>query len=101
MALPMQNDKTMNYIQKVKTVWLLSVPAILAQLTMIIMQYIDAAMVGELGANASASIGIVSTSTWLLGGLCTAAATGFSVQLAQQIGAGDIKKACLIMKHGF
>ena len=37
MALPMQNDKTMNYIQKVKTVWLLSVPAILAQLTMIIM----------------------------------------------------------------
>ena len=101
MALPMQNDKTMNYIQKVKTVWLLSVPAILAQLTMIIMQYIDAAMVGELGANASASIGIVSTSTWLLGGLCTVAATGFSVQLAQQIGAGDIKKARLIMKHGF
>ena len=54
-------------------------------------------MVGGLGADASASIGIVSTSTWLLGGLCIAAASGFSVQGAQQIGAGDNKKARLIL----
>ena len=50
----------------------LSVPAVLAQLSTTIMQYIDAAMVGSLGANASASIGLVSSSTWLLGGWCTA-----------------------------
>ena len=39
----------------------LSVPAIIAQLSSIIMQYIDAAMVGRIGAKASASIGLVST----------------------------------------
>lgn len=53
----------------------LSVPAIITQLSSIIMQYIDAAMVGRIGAEASASIGLVSTSTWLFWGLCTAAAT--------------------------
>ena len=81
-------------------VWKLSVPAILSQLTSIMMQYIDAAMVGSLGADASASIGVVSTSTWLLSGLCTATSVGFSVQVAQQIGAGEEKKARQIWKHG-
>ena len=54
--------------------------AIIAQLSSIIMQYIDAAMVGRIGAEASASIGLVSTTTWLFWGLCTAAATGFSAR---------------------
>ncbi len=71
----------------VRTVVRLSIPAIFAQLTNVVMQYIDAAMVGSLGAGASASIGLVSTTTWLLNGLCSAAAVGFSVQIAQLIGA--------------
>lgn len=66
----------------------LSIPAILAQISSIVMQYIDSAMAGSLGAEASASIGLVSTSTWLAGGLCISLATGFSVQTAQLIGAG-------------
>ena len=49
-------------------------------------------MVGGLGALASASIGVVSTSTWLLSGLCSAMSVGFSVQTAHQIGAGDEKE---------
>lgn len=61
------------------------------------MQYIDAAMVGRIGAKASASIGLVSTTTWLFGGLCKAAATGFSVQVAHRIGAGDLKGARMIL----
>lgn len=67
---------------------LLSIPSIVAQVSSIIMQYIDAAMVGSLGAEASASIGLVSTTTWLFWGLCTAASTGFAVQVAHAIGAG-------------
>ena len=39
----------------------LSLPAILTQITTILMQYIDSAMVGALGANASASIGLVAS----------------------------------------
>ena len=54
--------------EKLAIVWQMSVPAIMAQITSIFMQYIDQAMVGSLGAQASASIGVVSTSTWLLRG---------------------------------
>lgn len=67
----------------------LSVPAIFAQISSIVMEYIDASMVGRLGADASASIGLVASSTWLLGGLTSAFNTGFSVQIAHRIGAGD------------
>ena len=63
------------------------------------MQYIDTAMVGNLGAGASAAIGVVSTSTWLLNGLCSAVATGFSVQAAQKIGASQERDARHVLKH--
>ncbi len=65
----------------------MSLPAILAQFTSIAMQYIDAGMVGSLGANATAAIGLVVSSTWLIGGSCIGLATGFSVQVAQLTGA--------------
>jgi putative MATE family efflux protein len=78
----------------------LSIPAILAQLSSTIMQYIDASMVGHLGANASAAIGLVSSSTWLFGGLMTAAAIGFSVCVAHRIGAGDEEGARVIVRGG-
>lgn len=82
-------------------VWRLSVPAILTQITTIAMQYIDSAMVGNLGANASAAIGLVSTSTWLMGGFGSAISAGFSVQVAQYIGANEPHNARRVIKHGF
>jgi len=71
----------------------LSIPTILAELSAVVMQYIDAGMVGSLGANASAAVGLVASSTWLMGGLCTGAAAGFSVQVAQLVGAGRLAAA--------
>ncbi len=79
--------------QQIGLVVRLSIPAILAEVSSIIMQYIDAAMVGSLGADASAAIGLVTSSSWLLGGLCVSAVTGFSVQAAQFVGAGRDDKA--------
>ncbi len=77
----------------------LSMPGILAQISDIIMQYIDAAMVGVLGASASASIGLVSSSTWLMGGMLGTAASGFSVQVAHAAGAGNREKASSIFRQ--
>lgn len=77
----------------------LSVPAILAQLTSIVMQYIDASMVGSLGADDAASIGLVSTSLWLLGGVCSAVTTGFAVQVAHQLGAGKSRDARDVLRQ--
>ena len=78
----------------------LSVPAILAQISTIIMQYIDASMVGRLGAQGSAAIGLVSSSTWLFGGIGMAIGMGFTVQCAQRLGAGDDKDARGLMRQG-
>ena len=78
----------------------LSLPAILAQISSIVMQYIDASMVGRLGADESASIGLVSSSTWLMGGLCSAASIGFTVQIAQLIGAQQQKEARGVVRQG-
>ena len=78
----------------------LSVPAILAQISSIIMQYIDASMVGHLGSTESAAIGLVSTSTWLMGGLCMAMNVGFVVQIAQKIGAKDETSARNLVRLG-
>lgn len=81
-------------------IWQLSLPSILAQLSSILMQYIDASMVGRLGEAGAASIGLVSSSTWLVGGLCNAACTGFTVLVAQRIGAGDEKGARGLVRLG-
>ena len=94
-----RDGRPMTLRQQLRLTIELSVPAIIAQLSSIIMQYIDAAMVGRIGAEASASIGLVSTTTWLFWGLCTAAATGFSVQVAHRIGAGDLKGARMILQQ--
>lgn len=71
-----------------RLVVLLSLPGIMAEISGVATEYIDTAMVGSLGASASAAVGLVASSTWLAGGLCTAASMGFSVQVAQLVGAG-------------
>lgn len=84
--LDFNNTGNLSLSRMIKLVLQLSIPAILSQLTTVVMQYIDAGMVGSLGENATASIGLVSTSTWLINGLCASFAMGFSVQIAQLIG---------------
>ena len=55
------SDRAIPLRERVCCVWRLSLPAILAQITSVVMQYIDAAMVGQLGAAASASIGLTAS----------------------------------------
>lgn len=88
-------------LAQIKLTALLSFPSMMAQLVHIMMQYIDAAMVGSLGAQASASIGLVSTTIWLFGSLCSAASVGFYVQVAHKIGAGDFVGARQVLRESF
>jgi putative MATE family efflux protein len=85
--------------EKFRLIVSLSIPSILAQLSATVMFFIDAAMVGHLGAKASAAIGIVETTGWLLGGLASAANMGFSVQVAHAIGANDFKRARQVLRQ--
>ena len=77
----------------------LSIPSILAQISTILMFFIDAAMVGHLGANEAASIGLVESASWLFAGLTSACSMGFSVQVAHAIGASDFKRARRILRQ--
>ena len=63
------------------------------------MFFIDASMVGHLGARASAAIGLVETTGWLLGGLASAANMGFSVQVAHYIGANNFEAARRVLRQ--
>ena len=79
--------------QQLKLCLMLSYPTIIAQLSSVLMQYIDTSMVGHLGAAAGAAIGLVAPCMWLLMGFCGACSSGFSVQVAHLIGANDFKAA--------
>ena len=95
-----RNGGTLTGGQQLKLCLMLSYPAIIAQLSSVLMQYIDTSMVGHLGAAAGASIGLVSTCMWLLGGFCGACGSGFSVQVAHLIGANDFKTAREVLRQG-
>ncbi len=86
--------------QQLRLTLLLAVPAILAQLSSVLMQYIDSAMVGHLGANQAASIGLVASCTWLFNGFAMAVMTGFTVQVAHACGAKDFDRARSLLRQG-
>ena len=89
----LQGGRTPTRREEVSTVMSLSWPAIVQQFMLTLVQYIDTAMVGSLGPNATAAIGVVSSSVWLFNGLMGAVATGFAVQVAQFVGAEDLESA--------
>ncbi|MBR4897223.1 MAG: MATE family efflux transporter [Prevotella sp.] len=89
----------MTQSEKLRLIVSLSVPSILAQISATVMFFIDASMVGHLGAKASAAIGLVETTGWLMGGLASAASMGFSVQVAHFIGANDFEAARRVLRQ--
>lgn len=95
----LRDGQQMTRRDKVNLVFWLSMPAILGQLSTIVMQYIDTMMVGQLGANATASIGLVSTTCWLFGGLTASIGAGFGVVVAQSIGAKEYAEARDVLRQ--
>lgn len=94
-----RSGRAMVRSEKLNLIMGLSIPSMLAQISTVMMFFIDASMVGHLGAEASASIGLIESTTWLVGSLLSAAATGFSVQVAHFIGANDFVKARQVFRH--
>ena len=94
-----RNQSPMTMRQQLLLTAMLSAPAIMAQLSSILMQYIDASMLGRLGALEAASVGLVSTTTWLFGGLGFAVSAGFSVQVAHLVGANDYTGARAVLRQ--
>ena len=64
-------------------------PTMLEQLMQTAVQYIDTAMVGALGTDATAAVGATSTVNWLIGSTISAFGIGFLSYIAKACGAGD------------
>lgn len=95
-----RDGRAMGRRDKLNLIFQLSLPSILAQVTSVMMFFIDQAMVGRIGVEAAAACGLVESSTWFFGSLTSAASMGFSVQVAHFIGANDFKKARSVFRHG-
>jgi len=68
-------------------------PTMLEQLMQTAVQYIDTAMVGSLGTQATAAVGATSTINWLVGSSISALGVGFLSFIARSFGAKDREAA--------
>ena len=96
----LRDGEALSTRQLVAMIVQLSIPAIMAQISSIVMEYIDAGMVGHLGSSEAASIGLMASSTWMMGGLCMAVSIGFTVQVAQAVGAKKDVEARALVRLG-
>ena len=76
-----------------RTLLRLAWPVMVEEALTTIVQYIDAAMVGRLGAFASAAVGLTSTVTWLVNAPLWALGTGVLAILSREYGAGNLEQA--------
>ena len=68
-------------------------PTIVEQVFQTVVQYVDSAMVGRIGANASAAVGVTSTAMWLMNSFSFAVGVGFLACVSRAAGAREIEKA--------
>ncbi|WP_320127917.1 MATE family efflux transporter [uncultured Sphaerochaeta sp.] len=74
-------------------IWYLAWPTIVEQILQVTVTYVDSAMVGSLGAEATAAISINNSMIWLINGWMNAIAIGFAVLMARNLGSGNTQKA--------
>ena len=74
-------------------IFTLAWPTMFEQLMQTAVQYIDTAMVGTLGTQATAAVGATSTVNWLIGSSVSALGIGFLTFIAQAYGAGNKEQA--------
>ena len=74
-------------------IFALAWPTMLEELMQTAVQYIDTAMVGSLGTQATAAVGATGTVSWLVGSTVSAIGVGFLAYISQAFGAGEEEKA--------
>ena len=77
----------------IPVVFTLAWPTMMEQLMQTAVQYIDTAMVGALGTQATAAVGATTTVNWLVNGSVSALGIGFLAFVAKAYGAGDRETA--------
>ncbi len=81
------------YAFLLRTLLLLSIPTISEEVLTTLLQYVDTAMVGRLGEQATAAVSVTTTINWLLGSIFSAIGTAVLTLISQAIGAGNQERA--------
>lgn len=76
-------------------------PAVVQEALNVVVTYVDTAMVGALGASASAAVGLTSTVGWLVSSIAVAFGIGVLSVCAQADGANDHKRLKLAGQQAF
>lgn len=70
----------------------LSIPTVVEEVLATLLQYVDTAMVGQLGEQATASVSITTTINWLVGSMAGAIGTAVLAMISRAVGSGDRDK---------
>ena len=81
------------------TILVLAWPTMMEQVMSTAVQYIDTAMVGSLGTQATAAVGSTTTVNWLVNSTISALGIGFLSYIAREMGAGHHHKVVDIVKQ--
>ena len=85
--------KRSSFWHMLPVIFTLAWPTMLEQLMQTAVQYIDTAMVGTLGTDATAAVGSTATVNWLISITISALSIGFLAYIAQATGAKDHSRA--------
>ncbi|WP_028043444.1 MATE family efflux transporter [Candidatus Stoquefichus massiliensis] len=91
----------MKHQHQIKSICYLAWPAIVQEALNVVVTYVDTAMVGALGASASAAVGLTSTVGWLVSSVAVAFGVGVLSVCAQADGAHDTKRLKLAGQQAF
>ena len=83
----------------IATIFMLAWPVFLEQILVSLVNYVDTAMVGSLGAYATASVSISNSPNMLVNGLIMSLGVGFTAMISRAIGAEDLERAKNLMRQ--
>lgn len=77
----------------------LSIPTVLEEILRTLLQYVDTAMVGRLGEQATAAVSVTTTITWLINSISGAAGVAVLAMISRAVGSGDDRQIKEISKQ--
>ena len=81
------------------TIVMLAWPVFIEQFLVPMPSYVDTAMVGYMGANATAAVSISNSPNMLVNGTIMAIGVGFTAMISRAIGAEDLQRAKDLMRQ--
>ena len=81
------------------TIVMLAWPVFIEQILVSLVSYVDTAMVGSMGANATAAVSISNSPNMLVNGTIMAVGVGFTAMISRSIGAEDLQRAKDLMRQ--